>query len=170
MDKCSVNSYVVSEVKSEILNRFKHGHNYDPYDLKLITENDWLISRIITVCGNLEPDQLIKTTITKVDTHLKIRLQYSMSSMISTQIPRQFYELELFKVGHDDRGQMVLVVNLRNFFIMPGFSEPFIECCVLWIEMLLRSLRPFEQAIAFADISQLSLKECDLRMALKVNN
>ena len=158
-------------VKSEILNRFDHHPNgYDQSDLHLITDNDWLIIRILIKIGDLPPNQLIKVGIEKVDTHLKLRSKYSMSSMVATQIPREFHELRLFEIGHDRFGHLIVVINLRHWFDMVGFEEAKTEAVLVWSELFLRTLEPYQQVVSFMDISQLSLRELRPSQGQKVSD
>ena len=162
--------HVLSMVKSEILNRFdKQDNGYDQSDKHLITDNDWLITRIVSKCGDLPRNQLITKGVRKVDIHLKLRSKYSMSSMVPTQIPRHFHEIGLFEVGRDRYGQLMVVINLRHWFNMPGFQEAQIEVVLVWTELFINYLKPYEQVELFMDSSLLSLKESRSKVGLKVS-
>ena len=151
----AIDPIVLSKVKSTILLRFKNVETYDQADVGLISDNDFLLERLLLNCKEVSREDLVKLGVDIIDNFLKLRSEYSMSSIVSTQIPRDIYELNMYEFGIDRYGQKVVVLNLCLFYDMTKIVKE--ECFIVWTELFFRSINSKEQVLLLMDMSQVSM-------------
>lgn len=137
---------------------------YHENDVVKVKTSDWFIDRFIK-----ENETASATTVSRcIIECIKWRKDIGINDVKSSDFPKEFYDTELFRIGHLDDGNIMIYLSCHRFKRLDGFTDLWVDFFLHCYESQYESYKDGTNILALLDVGNVGLSSVDLPLFFKL--
>lgn len=155
----------IESIRTIILDEINHNpHLYHENDVVKVKSSDWFIDRFIK---EHETDSTMNVSRYIIEC-MKWRKDIGINDVKSSDFPKEFYDTELFRIGHLDDGRIMIYLTCHRFRRLDGFTDLWVDFFLHCYESQYDTHKDGTSMVALVDVTGVGLSCVDLPLFFKL--